>query len=171
MSLALGAAAPAPENVVVGDPVAAPSITQPVPKNLVIGDPAGVAELIRAKGYRAELRDAEGLPYIGGGDGEHEWIIFFFNCRKDKKRCDSLQFYSGFAAVKVNRIKINEWNRTHRFGRAYLDDVESPVIEMDVALMGNGISETNLLESLDIWLGILSAFEVFIRGTPQAEAL
>jgi len=46
------------------------------------------------------------------------------------------QLYIGFGDVKVNAKQMNEWNSNHRFGRAYADDDENPVLESDLDFAG-----------------------------------
>jgi len=43
-----------------------------------------------------------------------------------------IQGYYGLDVTGVSLEVINEWNRTKRFSRAYLDDVNDPVLEADL---------------------------------------
>ena len=58
-----------------------------------------------------------------------------------------IMLYCGFQGIKVNTVKINEWNKKHRFSRAYIDDSNDPVLESDLDFDG-GVT----LESLKIFI-------------------
>lgn len=55
---------------------------------------------------------------------------------------ESIQFYCYWFDA-VTRSKINDWNRTTRFSRAYLDDDGDPVLELDLDLVG-GVTEARI---------------------------
>ena len=63
-----------------------------------------------------------------------------------------LMLYCGFQGVKVNTTKINEWNKKHRFSRAYIDDSNDPVLESDLDFDG-GVT----LESLKIFITVFKS--------------
>jgi len=46
------------------------------------------------------------------------------------------QLYIGFGDTKVSPSKMNEWNKSHRFTRAYSDDDSNPVLESDLDFAG-----------------------------------
>ena len=60
-----------------------------------------------------------------------------------------LMLYCGFHGLKVSAGRINDWNKKHRFSRAYLDDANDPVLESDLDFDG-GVT----LESLRIFLTV-----------------
>lgn len=55
-----------------------------------------------------------------------------------------LQLYAGFL-VKAPLTKVNEWNMTRQFSRAYLDPEGDVVIESDLDLVG-GVTRVNIEE-------------------------
>ena len=63
-----------------------------------------------------------------------------------------LMLYCGFQGVKVDTKKINEWNKKHRFSRAYIDDSNDPVLESDLDFDG-GVT----LESLKIFVTVFKS--------------
>lgn len=63
-----------------------------------------------------------------------------------------LMLYCGFKGVKVDTKKINEWNKKHRFSRAYIDDSNDPVLESDLDFDG-GVT----LDSLKIFMTVFKA--------------
>ncbi len=62
----------------------------------------------------------------------------------------------------ISTLKINEWNRTKRFSRAYIDDESDPFLEMDVNLDYDGVGSENFQDTLDWWRVSVESFEEFI---------
>ena len=46
------------------------------------------------------------------------------------------QLYIAFGDIKVDPKKMNEWNKSKRFSRAYMDDDKNPVLEADLDFAG-----------------------------------
>ena len=69
---------------------------------------------------------------------------------------DSLQLNASFSD-KVTMSRINEWNRTKRYTRAYLDKENDPVLQGDLELTG-GVTEKNVKEWLKTYVVCLKAF-------------
>lgn len=69
---------------------------------------------------------------------------------------DTMQLYAGFSGAKISLSRINEWNRTKRFTRAYLDKDNDPVLEGDIELTG-GVTDKNVKE----WV---KTYQVSIRA-------
>ncbi|MBY0459787.1 MAG: YbjN domain-containing protein [Gemmataceae bacterium] len=70
---------------------------------------------------------------------------------------DSLQLFAGFAG-KATLSRINEWNRTKRFTRAYTTEKGEPVLESDLELTG-GVTEKNVKEWMKTYVLCLKAFK------------
>jgi len=68
----------------------------------------------------------------------------------------SIQFYSGFKD-KTSLKAINEWNKGKRYSRAYLDDSDDPVLELDLDLDG-GVTKAGLLNFFLTCRASLNAF-------------
>ncbi len=58
---------------------------------------------------------------------------------------ETMQLYAGFSGAKISLSRINEWNKTKRFSRAYLDKDNDPVLEADIEITG-GVTEKNIKE-------------------------
>jgi hypothetical protein len=58
---------------------------------------------------------------------------------------ESIQAYAGFKVAKSSLERINDWNRTHRFSRAYIDSEGDPVIELDLDLAG-GVTRERVVD-------------------------
>lgn len=90
--------------------------------------------------------------------------IFFYGCDAGTvNNCHSVQFFAGFITEDPFPLaRINEWNRDRRFGRAYVDDENDPVIEMDVNLDG-GTTAANFHDTIDWWRVVATTFRTFVH--------
>lgn len=71
-----------------------------------------------------------------------EMITVLFLVADDQ---ESIQAYAGFKSDKANLSKINDWNRSKRYSRAYIDKEGDPVIELDLDLVG-GITPARFVD-------------------------
>ena len=103
---------------------------RPIPDGGVTPDE--VARVMQNRGFRAEITTTEdGRPLIKSTSGGYRFGVYFYGCKQD--RCPTIQFASAFdMADGLSLKRINAWNRSSRFGRAYLDDESDPFVEMDV---------------------------------------
>ena len=123
-------------------------------------DPDSVAEALQAAGYAAQMgTDQVGDPMITSGVGGTTFQIFFYNCT-DHRECATVQFHSGYDLNDpVSLERINEWNSSQRFGRAYLDREDDPILEMDVDLDDGGVSRLLFIDNIEFWASVLGNFE------------
>lgn len=144
--------------VAIGLLAASPALAQQVTAK----DPQSVARALLASGYRAEMKkDGEGDPMIMSASSGTKFGVFFYNCT-NHANCATVQFHAGFdtdPGKAPSLEKINAWNRTQRFGRAYLDNEGDPVIEMDIDLDDGGMSQPLFLDNLEFWVSVLAQFE------------
>lgn len=98
-----------------------------------------------------ELRSimkAEGYETMFDKDGDVVWKIEGFKphvfVAQDGK---AIQFHSSFSDGNATLKKVNEWNRTKRFSRTYLDDDGDPHLELDLDMEG-GVTVARLLDFL-----------------------
>jgi hypothetical protein len=123
--------------------------------------PQSVVKALQAAGYKAELAaDTGGDPMIRSSAAGAKFTIFFFGCEKNVD-CGEIQFYAGWTD-KPSLEQINEWNRKHRFGRAYLDEKGEVNVEYDVNLELGGISEALFRNDLELWDGLMGDFQNYI---------
>jgi hypothetical protein len=123
-------------------------------------DPESVVKAMHSAGFTAKLGvDKIGEPKIDSSVGGTKFFVFFYNC-VEKKECATVQFQSAYKLEKsVTLDRINEWNRSQRFGRAYLDKEGDPVIEMDLDLDDGGLSPGLFTDNLEFWGAIVGKFE------------
>jgi hypothetical protein len=123
-------------------------------------DPGSVVKALQDGGYAAQLGiDKVGDPMITSGVGGTTFQIFFYNCT-DHRDCTTVQFHSGYdLATSPSLEQINAWNRGKRFGRAYLDAENDPILEMDVDLDDGGLSPLLFIDNIEFWASVLGDFE------------
>lgn len=123
-------------------------------------DPQSVVTALQNAGYTAKLgTDKVGDPMITSAVGGTTFQIYFYNCTANRN-CATVQFHSGYDLRTVTSLEtINQWNRTQRFGRAYLDGENDPILEMDVDLDDGGVSAALFIDNIEFWTSVLSGFE------------
>lgn len=122
--------------------------------------PGSVVKAMESEGWAATLvAPKDGNPYIESKRDGIKLLVLFMNCNDDRQDCRSLQFYMGFNDAKDTTLdRLNEWNRTKRFGRAYRDEEGDPVMEMDVDTDQGGISPALFGEYLKTWGSLMDQF-------------
>ncbi len=126
-------------------------------------EPASLVRAMEQAGYPAKLgTDKVGDPMITSSIGERAFQVFFYNC-KDHLACATVQFHVGYDLTSSPSFeRINEWNRVKRFGRAFLDNENDPILEMDVDLDDGGLSQLLFVDNLEFWSSVLGDFEKHI---------
>jgi hypothetical protein len=106
-----------------------------------------VISMITTEELRSIMK-AEGYETTFDKDGDVVWKIEGFKSHvfvaKDGK---AIQFHSSFSDGNATLKKVNEWNRTKRFSRTYLDDDGDPHLELDLDMDG-GVTVARLLDFL-----------------------
>jgi len=126
-------------------------------------DPESVVRAMQSAGYAAKLgTDKIGDPMITSGYSGTAFQILFYNCTNHRD-CATVQFHVGFDLGKAPTLEtMNEWNRTQRFGRAFLDKEQDPILEMDVDLDDGGLSHDLFVDNLEFWTSVMPKFEKHI---------
>jgi hypothetical protein len=126
-------------------------------------DPKALAAFLKQKGYRAEVKEKPTGAHIESSDSGIAFSIFFMNCAAAGSDCKTIQFFNGYTDIDgVPLTRINEWNKKHRFARAYIDDGQDPVLEMDVDLDNGGMAAVNFVEQLKIWTTLMGEYRRFL---------
>src|SRR5262245_44483911 len=86
-------------------------------------DPNSVVRALQNAGYSATLgTDGVGDPMVTSAYGGTTFQVFFYNC-SNHRECATVQFHSGYDLSRtISLDTINQWNKSQRFGRAYLDN-------------------------------------------------
>lgn len=75
---------------------------------------------------------------------------------------DDLQMYYGVTGYSIPVAAMNEWNRTRRLSRAYIDHEGDPVIESDL-LANAGYTERQLVEFVKVFIDVVDVFRDYLR--------
>jgi hypothetical protein len=123
-------------------------------------DPQSVVAALQNAGYSAKLGvDKVGDPMITSGVSGTTFQLFFYNCANHRE-CATVQFHSGYDLNTPTSLEtINQWNQSQRFGRAYLDKENDPILEMDVDLDDGGVSPLLFIDNVEFWSSVLERFE------------
>lgn len=81
-----------------------------------------------------------------------EWSVLGYDCDNDEG-CSEIQLRSVFrdaAAPETLLTKVNDWNASNRFTRAYQANDSNVILEMDIYLHG-GQTLKNIREQITIW--------------------
>lgn len=134
-----------------------PAVAEPLVR---AQDPQSLVKAMQANGYTAQLTtDQTGDPMIRSGAGGTNFQVFFYNCTNHRD-CATVQFHSGYhLSASPSLESINEWNRSQRFGSAYLDKENDPVLNMDVDLDDGGLSPLLFIDNLEFWTSVMGRFE------------
>ncbi|PSJ39777.1 YbjN domain-containing protein [Allosphingosinicella deserti] len=129
-------------------------------------DPGSIVSILTGLDYPAELgSDGAGDPIITSKHDGSTFKILFYNCTNHKD-CATVQFHSSYDLDETLSLdKINAWNKSQRFGRAYLDGEGDPIIQMDVDLDDGGMSKALFTDNLEYWTSVLDQFEEHIGYT------
>lgn len=130
--------------------------------NITAADPEGIAEVLRDKGFDVEVtKDDEGDPLIRVTGKGYKYIILFYGCTAGRE-CTTLGLYAGWTGASADIEKINQWNRDNRFGRAYIDKDNDPVVEMDIDLDDGGMSRLLFEDHIEFWMSVVANYSKYI---------
>jgi capsule polysaccharide export protein KpsC/LpsZ len=143
--------------ITAGALLAAPGFTPPMAAQGVVSEVSTeqLQKMLESMGYEVEQPKEDVLQFAIEG---HTALVI------NKKK--NVQLYSYFKKQKkMDLKKVNEWNATKRFSRAYLDQDGDAVIEWDIDLEG-GTTAGALKESIRTYrLGVMT-FVRFLNGQP-----
>jgi len=97
--------------------------------------------LLRDKGLEGQVNERGNVVVNTNGSK----IVFFISGQ-------TMQAYYGLSGTKANVNTVNEWNKTKRWGRAYIDAENDPCVELDYDLEG-GVSD----DSIKVWFDTVTA--------------
>ena len=123
-------------------------------------DPSALVNIIQDLGYRATLEvDGEGDPLIRSSVGGTQFALVFYGCSEQHNDCQILLFKAGYELNdKIGMDVINQWNATRLFGRAYLDDVSDPWLELVLNMQG-GVTRAQFEKTFEWWETSVGEFE------------
>lgn len=107
-------------------------------------------DLLRDKGMEVTVNEA-GNVVVKANNSK---IVFFISNQ-------TMQAYFGLSGTSATVTTINEWNKTKRFGRAYIDTEGDPCVELDYDLEG-GVSDTSINVWFDTVTAVVRSFRTFV---------
>jgi hypothetical protein len=138
--------------------VAAPAGAGPLPDGGITREE--VVAVLKDQGLTGKITDGQdGNRRVDSLFEGTKFGVYFFDC--DRSRCASIQFSAGFSKKGVAPQRILDWNRDKRFGRAYLDKVADPWIEMDMDVEHGATTEA-IANDLERWKAIIQEFRTYI---------
>jgi hypothetical protein len=98
-------------------------------------------KIMAAEGYSAVDHEEHANAILWKTEGYRASIFV-------EKSGTSLQFYAVFKATETSSLgKVNQWNRSKRYSRSYIDKDGDPVLELDLDLAG-GITRARIIDFL-----------------------
>lgn len=105
--------------------------------------------------------DDDGDPEINAMVQGLRFGVIFYRCdRAQPQRCEQIQFRSSFAPDGPRAAaleKVDEWNRTWVFGKAYLDQENAYFFEHAFYASG-GVTQENIRINASLWIEIVADF-------------
>lgn len=86
--------------------------------------------------------------------------MYFYECKN--KRCASIQFAAAYDLTPtMTGARVSDWNRTKRFGRAYLTG-KNLYVQMDMDLERGATTEA-LVNNFDRWAVLVKDFAKYFE--------
>lgn len=109
--------------------------------------------LLDDHGIVAKHEQVEEKEFLKFNAGPFTALLFPYGTGPDFM---SLQFRAGFRGNPPLGT-VNTWNRENRYGKAYLDDDDEPVLEYDLDLEG-GATESTIVEAVRTFRALVKHF-------------
>ncbi len=124
-----------------------PASAQPVRERITAEQLVG---LLRDKSLESTINEKGNVIVQNNGSK----IVFFISNR-------TVQAYFGLRGTSATITTVNEWNKSKRFGRAYIDGDGDPVVELDYDLEG-GVTDESVKVWFDTVTAIVRSFRTFV---------
>ncbi|MFF7395524.1 DUF945 family protein [Achromobacter sp. NPDC008082] len=130
-----------------------------------------VSSLLDDMGYTVNKTDGDQGPVLvldAGTTGASDLRLEFL-CNDFTEKCLDLVMTATYKTKKPVTLKaINSWNQEYRWTRAYLDDKNQAVLQMDMNAEG-GIGKDNLQILLNTFISIAEDFNEVAKGAAAAK--
>lgn len=138
-------------------------------------DPGVSIEAVRAwltakGGTVSAVNRQDGETWLSVTDGPLTWVIFFYSCQADV--CGDIQYAASFSNPGVTQAMVNDWNRDHRFLKAFFTPAEAggdptAVVQYDVLTHSADVEQ--LTEPTALWLDLVGDFGTAVGYFTAAE--
>ena len=110
-------------------------------------------------GEVSAINRQDGETWISINDSPLSWVIFFYSCEADV--CGDIQYAASFSNPTITQAMINDWNRDHRFLKAFFAPGEgggdqTAVVQYDVLLHSADVEQ--LTDHTALWLDLVAEF-------------
>lgn len=123
-----------------------------------------VSAWVKSAGYTPKIeKNADGDRYVTTKtkDGSVNFDIDLYDC-DEAARCRALQFTASFNLKNgLDPAKANEWNRTKRYVRLYLDGERDPIFQYDANVAPGGSYEA-LDDDLEVFVQFIPVMLEYI---------
>lgn len=145
--------------------LAAPAAASVIPAPVQTAAEPGVspeavrAWLISKGGEVSEVRSEAGETWLTVSDGPLNWMVFFYSC--EAGACGDVQYAASFSNPTITQAMVNDWNRDHRFLKAFFAPGEgsgdqTAVVQYDVLIHSADIEQ--LTDHTALWLDLVAQF-------------
>lgn len=119
-----------------------------------------MVEIMTKHGLPAKIgKDSNGRQIISSRVVDVNFDVYMYDCQNGS--CRDIQFAAGWTLNKVAPDRVNEWNTTKRWLRAYWKPGNVLWAEQD-ARVARGTTE-NIDECLTLWPTMLTEFKKFMK--------
>lgn len=131
-------------------------------------DPSVLASILTAADFSfEEVKDEQGDPLLKvspGDSGAAKIDMLFVGCGTDPS-CEDVLLRATYSPNKPEALKVaNDWNLRNRWARAYVNDKQEAVIEMDISAYG-GIGRDAVEGMVNTFFKIVRSFSKELEGT------
>ncbi len=120
-----------------------------------------MSDVLKASAYPIATSSVGGTPVINTSVNGIKFSIYFLECDPEG-RCQSIEFLTSWSIPGITEARMQEWNRTKRFGRGYLSEQGAPVVAMDIDVHHGATTEA-LVNNLDRWKLVVKEFPAYFR--------
>jgi uncharacterized protein YdgA (DUF945 family) len=136
-------------------------------------DPSVLAAILSDADFTyQETRDAEGdlvLNVAPSDLGANKIEIIFSGCRKDPT-CEDVLLRATYPTNQTAPLKfVNDWNLRNRWARVFINDLNAPVLEMDISAYG-GIGQDAIEGMVSTFFKLVREFSVELKAAEKAAA-
>lgn len=142
---------------------------------LFVVTPASVKEVLQSAGYRVEILEESGITVVRSATSGLPFDVRLGNGLPGPEVTHlDMTFVALFAVQGAFPEKLlNEWNRSRRFGRLFLDQPvpgqDFLVLALDVTLAG-GVTARHLRAHIEIWDALVQQLVAWLRQALPAVA-
>jgi uncharacterized protein YdgA (DUF945 family) len=136
-------------------------------------DPAVLTAILSDADFTyQESRDRDGdlvLNVAPSDLGANKIEIIFSGCRKDPT-CEDVLLRATYPTMQTAPLKfVNDWNLRNRWARVFINDSNTPVLEMDISAYG-GIGQDAIEGMVSTFFKLVREFSVELKAAEKAAA-